>query len=121
MIDKDVLLELDEAAGELKAAEDKFRGICRKIAEAGEAPVPAPAAKPHKSGVRARPAGTDSAVKTRYLPDKQIKCRKCGLVVSGVRKIDGKSYPYVHPNKETGTTCQGKDIPGELVTGDSPS
>lgn len=125
MIDRQLLQELDEAAGDMAAVEERIRGICAKIAASGgpgqETLVPAIGvtsgnSKPSHGPGRGRPGWRaavkdDPAVKATARPWKKIVCPVCRETM-GSRRFQDVDYPILHKNDQTGEACKGSFVAG---------
>jgi len=133
MIDHGLLEELDHAAGEMKASEDRFRGICRRISEDGlavpeesaNAAVPDPTApdptadveKKHTGGRgRRRTVEGDPAADAEKQYWKKVTCTVCREIL-GSRVYKDIRYPVLHRNPDTGEPCKGSLVAGAAIGG----
>lgn len=116
MIDRTLLMELDAAAGEIRAADDRFIAICRKISGPDEhivAAVGVAGENPPSGGVSEGSPG-----RGRRPPDPEdigpskkeywikVQCAVCQQT-KGSRTYQGMRYPVLHKNPDTGENCKG--------------
>lgn len=117
MLDKDVLLELDEAFAALRQAEDKVVSICARIA-AGSPPAAGLAEARKTRAVRAVTVRRGPHVPRdpgqKNEPMKKVRCIRCSVVV-GSRIVAGKRYPAAHYVPGTQAVCPGRAEVAELV------
>lgn len=121
MIDRTLLTELDAAAGEIRAAEDRFIAICRKIAgkDEGGRQEPTVAAIGVVGGnPGTAPTGKAATGRGHRPPDPEdigpskkeywfkVHCAVC-KESKGSRIYEGVRYPVLHKNPDTGENCKG--------------
>jgi len=113
MIDRQLLQDLDAAAGKLHEAEESFIEICRRIAGDERAETVAietvTQMAPSRGGGRRR---SSNPKKVRFMAGMKIKCAQCGLVVEGAKEKSGQKYPYQHMDRSTGHVCKGSKLVG---------
>jgi len=134
MIDPQLLRELDVAAGDMAAVEERIRGICAKIAGSGgpsqETLVAAvgvtggqgPARTDTDTNGRGKPGKNtglgsgfpawraavkgDPAVGATPRPWKKVVCSVCKKTM-GSRRYNDVDYPILHKNEQTQEACKG--------------
>jgi hypothetical protein len=119
MLDKGLLLQLDEAFAQQRAAEDRIVAICVQIAggPAPAGPAEGPSLREAQGGRvvtlgqrRRSPKATGQVSKSWQ----KAACSRCGAV-TGSRIIDQKRYPMMH-NDQTGALCPGWEQAAQLAT-----
>lgn len=131
MLDRDKLRELDEACGELAAAEQKVRRICAEIAGAVPAvPVAeAAAAVRAPSGPRPARAGgrrgkSSGGHRAPHFPKEKgqldkpwqkVCCSECGAI-TGSRIVADVRKPAGHFRPGTQAACAGREKAAPLAT-----